>query len=226
MTSNPLLEKIRAHKLGLLIFDAREASGKSLDETCVEAGIPKDVLPSFEKGEKIPSLPELEAIAFVLDTPIEHFWGKVSLSEKKKFRANALNPKLLSVRQKMIGSLIILKRNEKNITISELCEFSGLSENTIKEYENGELPIPIYELELIAASLEMRVEEFLDQRGVIAKWHKSLHNNLAIAELSPEMQEFISKPINRPYLELAIKFSEMPVEKLRTVAESILEITY
>jgi transcriptional regulator with XRE-family HTH domain len=226
MTPNPLLEKIRAHKLGLLIFDAREASGKSLEDTSMETGTPMDILQSFETGDKIPSLPELEAIAFVLDTPIEHFWGKESLSEKKKFRAKTLNPKLLLVRQKMIGSFVNLKRTEKKLSVTDLCELSGLPEATINVYEGGETPIPMFDLEILAASLEMSVEEFFDQRGAIAKWHKSLHNNQAISELPPEMQEFISKPINRPYLELAIKFSEMPVEKLRTVAESILEITY
>jgi len=43
--------------------------------------------------------------------------------------------------------------------------------------------------------------------------------------LSPEMQAFVSKPVNRPYLELAQRLSEMSVEKLRTVAEVLLEIT-
>jgi len=41
-----------------------------------------------------------------------------------------------------------------------------------------------------------------------------------------EMQVFVSKPINRPYLELAIRLSEMSVDRLRSVAEGLLEITY
>ena len=43
--------------------------------------------------------------------------------------------------------------------------------------------------------------------------------------LSPELQDFISKPINRPYLEIAQRLGDMSVEKLRTVAEGLLEIT-
>ncbi len=43
--------------------------------------------------------------------------------------------------------------------------------------------------------------------------------------LSAELREFISKPINLPFLELAKKLSEMDAKKLRDVAESILEIT-
>jgi hypothetical protein len=40
-----------------------------------------------------------------------------------------------------------------------------------------------------------------------------------------DLQTFVSKPINRPYLELAQRLSEMSVDKLRSVAEGLLEIT-
>jgi hypothetical protein len=39
------------------------------------------------------------------------------------------------------------------------------------------------------------------------------------------MQEFACKPVNRPYLELAMKLSNMSTEKLRSVAEDLLDIT-
>ena len=44
-------------------------------------------------------------------------------------------------------------------------------------------------------------------------------------DLPLEMQAFISKPINMPYLELAQRLSEMSVDRLRGVAEGLLEIT-
>ena len=44
-------------------------------------------------------------------------------------------------------------------------------------------------------------------------------------EMPPELQAFVAKPINLPYLELAQRLSEMSVDKLRAVAEGLLEIT-
>jgi hypothetical protein len=44
--------------------------------------------------------------------------------------------------------------------------------------------------------------------------------------LSPELQAFIAKPINRPYLELAVKLSQLDADRLRSVAEALLAITY
>jgi hypothetical protein len=40
-----------------------------------------------------------------------------------------------------------------------------------------------------------------------------------------ELRQFVAQPVNRPYLELARKLSHMSTEKLRSVAEDLLEIT-
>jgi hypothetical protein len=45
-------------------------------------------------------------------------------------------------------------------------------------------------------------------------------------ELPEDVREFICKPVNLPYLKLAMRLSELSVEKLRAVAEGLLEITY
>jgi hypothetical protein len=44
-------------------------------------------------------------------------------------------------------------------------------------------------------------------------------------DLPPELQAFVSQAVNRPYLELAVKLSSMSSEKLRSVAEGLLDIT-
>jgi transcriptional regulator with XRE-family HTH domain len=225
MESNPLLETVRARKLAVLIIDAITAAGKSLEEVSKLAGIAADDLSSFEKGEKIPSLPEIEALAYVLDTPIEHFWGRQSLSEGKADSTRTLNPKIIMVRQKMISSFLTLKREEKGISLTVLSSLSGVPEERLKAYENADQSVPIYDLDALAKALGLALDDFYDQRGAVAEWRKSRGVNQQKSNLPPEMQDFINKPINRPYLELAMKFSELPAEKLRTVAESILEIT-
>ena len=44
--------------------------------------------------------------------------------------------------------------------------------------------------------------------------------------LPPEMQKFVTEPINISYLDIAVRLSEMNVNALRTVAENILNITF
>jgi transcriptional regulator with XRE-family HTH domain len=43
--------------------------------------------------------------------------------------------------------------------------------------------------------------------------------------ISDELRDFITKPVNVPFLELAMKLSRMDAKKLRDIAESLLEIT-
>ena len=43
--------------------------------------------------------------------------------------------------------------------------------------------------------------------------------------LPEELRQFVSMPVNRPYIELAMKLSNMSRDKLRSVAEDILDIT-
>jgi hypothetical protein len=45
-------------------------------------------------------------------------------------------------------------------------------------------------------------------------------------ELPVELRQFVAMPVNRPYLELAMKLSNMSRDKLRSVAEDILDITF
>jgi len=45
-------------------------------------------------------------------------------------------------------------------------------------------------------------------------------------ELPLELRQFVAKPVNRPYLELAMKLSNMSRDKLRSVAEDLLDITF
>ena len=96
----------------------------------------------------------------------------------------------------------------------------------MKRYETGELPIPLSELELLANVLEIPIEQFYDKHGPIGKWRNQQGTYLKFLDLPPEVQQFVCKPVNRPYLELAMRLSDLSAEKLRAVAEVLLEITY
>jgi hypothetical protein len=69
------------------------------------------------------------------------------------------------------------------------------------------------------------MENFFDQSGPVGQW---LNNQRALQkfnELPEDIQSFVCQPVNRPYLELAMKLSSMSREKLRSVAEGLLDIT-
>jgi hypothetical protein len=66
---------------------------------------------------------------------------------------------------------------------------------------------------------------FFDREGLIGRWAEQQRFIHAFLDLPTEMQEFVTKPVNGPYLEIALKLSGMSVEKLRALGEGLLDIT-
>jgi transcriptional regulator with XRE-family HTH domain len=217
---------VRSKKLGVLIRDARLAARMTMPECARAIGISPGILRAWEKGLRSPSLPELEIFSFALNLPMRRFWSKETSSQEAK-PVKAINlPAIIGIRQRMIGALLRQAREKASISPSDFSEQSGIPRKRLKAYELGERPIPLPELEGLIGLLEEQIEMLFDQTGTIGKWmvqQKTIEDFLL---LPAELQNFISKPVNLPYLELARKLSDMPTDKLRALAEDLLEITF
>ena len=135
-------------------------------------------------------------------------------------------PVLVGVRQRMIGALLRQARLKASISPKALSEQSGISTSRIRAYELGERPIPLPELEGLISLLNGQIESLFDQTGPVGQWLSQQQAIQDFKKLPPELQDFVCKPVNRPYLELALKLSELSTEKLRSVAENLLDITF
>jgi transcriptional regulator with XRE-family HTH domain len=224
MTVNPIVKIIRAKKLGVLIRDARMKSGKSLEDCAHAMGIPEDELVAMEFGERPPTLPELELLAYFLEVPLDHFWGSETLDVDSKEK-QVDSSEIIRLRQNAIGDLLQQSRSDANLTIEELADKTGITNDNLQMYEKGEVAIPLPELELVAQALNSSVIKYEDQNGKAGTWFNQQKILDAFLDLPKELQQFVSKPINRPYLEIAVRLSELKVEKLRALAEGLLEIT-
>ena len=217
---------IRSKTLGLLMRDARTHARRNVAECAQAMGVKPGQFRAYEDGRKAPSLPELEALVYYLDLPIGHFWSKEIKSGKTSPHENLDLTKLLAVRQRKIGALLRQERMNASVSIRNVAVATGLSSSRIKSYELGERPIPLPELEALVKALGGRVESFFDRTGPIGQW---LLNEEAISDflqLPLELRQFVGQPVNRPYLDLAMKLSNMSKDKLRSVAENILDITF
>ncbi len=164
--SNPSLYlQIRTKKLGLLIYDARLAAGKTLEECAQMTGIDENKLNSIEKGYIAPSLPEVEIISYVFNIPTEHFWGNKTLSTQKATNMAEKFQQLLSLRHRMIGANIMKKRTQNSLSPNDLAEKVGIDLETFNQYENGTQEVSIPHLELIAKALQCPIEDFFKFKG-------------------------------------------------------------
>ena len=216
---------LRNRIIGVLLRDARIRADKTKRECAAVLGVPTSTITAYEEGRKPISLPELEVLAYFLGVPVSHFWDE----EARLLAEERLPPleEILKIRHRIVGALLRQARLEAGKTQKELAQLLGCSPKRISDYEYGERPIPLAELEVLAHALGRPLEYFLDERsGPIGEWEKEQEAYRAFKELPEEVQAFISKPINWSYLEVAMKLAEMPASALRTIAEGLLEITY
>jgi transcriptional regulator with XRE-family HTH domain len=225
MFTNPTAKTLRAKKLGVLIRDARTFACRSLSECAETLGLPQAAYEAYEMGEQSPSLPELELLSYYFGVPLEHFYGNQLLERNHRFKENVDLEVLIGLRQRMVGTLIRKARKEANLSLESLSETTGVAPAVLEAYELGERPVPVPELDAIAFALGSTVKDFQDKRGPVGLWFAQEDALKAFQNLSPEMQDFVSKQVNRPYLELALRLSQLSVEKLRSVGEVLLEIT-
>ena len=215
---------LRNRIVGLLLRRKREQANVTKRECADALGVSTSTITSYEDGRKPISLPELEVLAYLLDTPIQSLWD--SEPESIKEREPLETPALLVLRQRIIGALLRQARTEENCTQQDLADVLGCSTSTIASYEYGEKPVPLPELEVLAEHLHRPTTHFLDREGPVGQWQKQIEAWQRFQELPEEVQEFILRPSNIRYLEVAMHLAEIPAGGLRGIAEGLLEITY
>jgi transcriptional regulator with XRE-family HTH domain len=216
---------LRTRKLGVLIRDARLTARRAPEECARALGVTKRTLRRYEEGERAPSLPELEILAYILKVPLEHFWAQAALSQAEGPAEPLDLPRLIQLRQRMIGALLRQERTSADISVKDLAKSTGISAARIKSYELGRRAIPVPELEALLAGMSSRIDVLFDQSGPIGEWMLQQKSSQQFLELPKELQAFVCQSVNRPYLELAVKLSGMSSENLRSVAEKLLDIT-
>lgn len=224
MTSEQAIA-LRTKKLGVLLKDARLAAGKSMKECGQAIGVSGGIISSFEMGRRSPSLPELEILTYFFNLPLEHFWSDELRTSEPDPTGYVPISQLISLRTNIIAALLRKERKDKRYTLKALSEKTGISSTKIKNYEHAKHPIPLPELELISRALDYPIENFSNRKGPISEWITQQRAVQGFLELPDDLIDFVGSPVNHPYIELARQLSDMSAEKIRTVAEALLEIS-
>lgn len=213
----------RAKVLGELILKARESSGCTVEECADLLGISAEAYVSIEGDGADISLPELEALALFFRVPMAYFWGSESLVEGKSTDFELY----VSLRQRILSSLLRQARLDAELSIEQLAEQVDLDAQLISSYEAGEQSIPYFNLENLADNLNLDIQYLATEgHGPLAKLESERQMLKRFNELPPDVQAFVVEPINLSYLETAMRLSKMDADKLRGIAEGLLDITF
>jgi transcriptional regulator with XRE-family HTH domain len=215
--------RLRAKMLGVLIRDARMHASRTEEDCARIMGISIEEYAAWEYGDLSPTLPELEVLAFYLGIPVSQFWSQNTLNEEYT-EASRTEDEYIKLRTRIIGAMLQQAREEADLTLEDIAEEAGLPAEQIRSYELGE-SIPMHELTVLARAVKKNMTYFLEGSGQIGQLLASRENYQKFLELPDDLREFVSNPVNKGFIEIAIMFSRMPTDKLRTVGTSIVDIT-
>lgn len=217
------IDSEREKLLGELIQKAREHVGRAPKDCATVLNMSVQKYHTVESGKYPISLPELEALALYLNIPMGYFWGSEPLSVTPDVDYQTL----ITLRHRVIGVLLSQLRLRAHKTPEDVAEALDMDVDLLREYETGQTAVPYLHLEQLCRYLDGNVTLFLDDvHGPLGR-HEALQKlSRHFQRMDPDMQTFLINPTYIRYLETAKKLSEMDVNKLRQIAEDILEITY
>lgn len=214
---------LRAKMLGVLIRDARLNAARTEADCARILDVDVATYTRWEFGEGAPTLPQLEILAFYLGVPVSHFWSQSTLKEEHEAERR-MEQEYIKLRTRIVGALLRQAREQAGISVEALAADTGLAVEQVTAYESGE-PIPMHELAVLARGVSQSMSYFLENSSSIGAMLASREKYQKFVELPDDIREFVSNPINQGFIEIAIMFSKMPTEKLRSVGSSIVDIT-
>jgi len=215
---------LRQKIIGLLIKQARLEAGKSLQETATVLGCSPKRLSQYESGVKTPSLPEVEVQARFFSVTLEDLLNE---NRKQEEKSPLPSTEMIPVRHKIIGVQLRQARQAAGLTQKELAREMDCPAGRISEYERGERPIPVPELEALTEALGLRFSDLIDgDVGPDSPEARQRRDLERLAQMPGDLRGFVLNPVNSLFIEMAMKVSDLPVDVIRQIAEGLLNITY
>lgn len=215
--------RIRGRMVGVLLRDARLNADRSAADCAALLRIAPETVESWEYGDSVPSLPQLEILAYYLGVPVSHFWG-VSTLDADQTSADA-QTEYMALRDRMIGALLRQAREDAGLSLEQLSQASGVAAAQITRYELGEDPLPMHHLGVLAGGVRKNISYFLESSSHIGQWLAIKEEWQHFCGLPDDVRQFAANPLNLGFIEIAIMLSQMPADRLRRVGESVLNIT-
>jgi transcriptional regulator with XRE-family HTH domain len=211
---------VRRKIIGVLIRAAREKSHRTIQQTAQRLGVTPGRIRQYESGQREVTLPELELLALFFEMPLSYFLSTDSLIEEQP----PFPPTLEEIRKRKIalGSKIKQARLAAGKSKEECAAELGRKAGTFARYERGASDIPITELERLAEFFKVNLFYFIEDRKAIERG--GVLDLEKLARLPKDVRGFVLDPGSLAYLRMAIKFSDLPSDKLKELGEILLVV--
>lgn len=218
---------IRRKIIGVLLRGARLRAGRTKKECADAVGVSVAMLTRFEEGRKDISLPQLEILAYHLNIPAASFFKDREQEKLVTEEPEVPADQVMQLRDRIVGVLLRKARTEAGLTQKQLAEELGVSARRITQYEFGQRPVPVAELQQATDLFRFNMSYFMDEGVGRVGQREQLQNQFErFSELPDDVRDFVSRYTNLPYLRVAVRIAGMDADRIRRIAESLLDITY
>lgn len=209
--------------LGARLRYAREMRGYTLAQCAQRSGIALRRLRSYEADEADPSLPELEALAYVLNVSVQALAGESPLQFAQAAAAENL-AQWKALRHQLIGARLKQARLARNESIKQAAQAAGLKPAQLSRFESGQ-PVPLPVLQQLAAHYGLRLTQLLDLGvGQIGEAQLQTWQCEQFAQLEPSLRAFVAQSGAAPFLEVARRLSMLPAASLGAFVHALAQL--
>lgn len=207
--------------IGVLLRAAREKSHRTVKEVAQRLGTSPARVRQYESGAREISMTELETLALYLQMPLSYFVS-VDSSVEQEQPASPEPEKIKSLRA-MIGYRLKQARIAAGKSRDECAQAVRIKPATLSRYERGLGDIPVTDLERLAKYLGVNLFYFLqDEKG--DEEANEVLDLEKLAQLPKEVRAFALNADNMPYLRMAMKFRDLPRDKVQELGEIFLVV--
>jgi transcriptional regulator with XRE-family HTH domain len=215
----------RNKTIGALLREVREEANESVEACARALGCEPAWIAQAEEGEVGLTLPQLEGLARYLGVSLSQLLYADTLPEDEDQVATFPYDEAILIRDKIIGVMLREARQEAGQTLDQVAPALSYTPEHLGRIELGEEPISVVELEALSEKLGVSFDAFIAEDLTFLP-AESVEGGVSLDHLPPEVHAFVHRPINLPYLQLAIHMSELPADTLRQIAAGLLQITY
>jgi transcriptional regulator with XRE-family HTH domain len=207
--------------MGVLIRAAREKAHRTVNQVAERLGVTVTRVRQYEMGTQEISLPELQMLALYLRVPLSFFIS--GQSTVKPETPTQPTPEEARALRGLIATKLKQARLAAGRTPEECAKLIGRSVAMYGRYERGLNDIPITELGALSEFLGLSVNSLV-QEASGRKAAGDVMDLEAWSRLPTEVRAFVLDSSSLPYLRMAMKFRDLPVEKLQELGEILLVV--
>jgi transcriptional regulator with XRE-family HTH domain len=202
-----------------LVRIAHESSGRRTKDLAEFLGISSAAMNAIESGEKEPTLPQLEAIAFFLRTPVHTLLGIAAPPRHTAPPAN-LN-EILRLRGYIIGARLKQARLKQCESLAQCANAISVTPATVQMWEIGRRQPGIIELETLLTHFSLSWDDMLDLGiGPLGELQILQIQQTRFEALPADVRAFVCDPGSQAVLQLAMRLRSLSAEELRTIADT------